>query len=224
MRAFKQAETKEGKMTSEYHAPYSEEGVWGDFTYGAPGVSRGLINMFQLTQSEVSFSEEGTPKTLIIGSGIGWELAYLRINGWDAYGIDLYIPDMPLIKKYSVQGDASNMPYKDNEFGLVVCCETFEHIPEDVCWDILKEIKRISKNFYFTIATIDDAPVYSTHITIYPAWWWMQKIEEHGMNIKHAEAGPKMNLVYAGNRLLRTRYEEGVTIYGSCNLEKQEIP
>ena len=211
-------------MTPEYHKPYNEDGVWGDFTYGAPGVSRGLLNAIQITQSEVKFCENGTPKTLVIGAGNGWEIAQLKASGWDVCGIDLYVPDIPFVKKCSVQGDASNMPFKDKEFGLVLCCETFEHIPEDVCWEILAEIKRVSDSFYFTIATIDDAPVYSTHITIHPGWWWMQKFEENGMNVKHAESGAKMALIYAQNRIARMRYEEGVTLFGSCDFEEQEVP
>ena len=69
------------------------------------------------------------------------------------------------------------MPFKDNEFTLVFCCETLEHIPMDICEKILEESKRVAGLYYFTIATRGDEP-WNSHINIHQGEWWIGKFRE----------------------------------------------
>ena len=202
-------------MIPEYRDTYTEEGIYGDFTYGSPSVSRSFIHATFVTQGG-AFEISNTAKVLCIGSGNGYEIAKFRLEGFKCFGIDLYVPDVKVVKDRSVRGDASNMPFRDDEFDLVFCTETFEHIPEEICFKILAEVKRVGLNFYFTVSTKDDKP-YDTHINIHDAWWWMDKFNECGLKITHAEAMPVIPLVYGGNRIVKLRYIEGVLIYGLCN-------
>jgi hypothetical protein len=194
---------------------YSEDGIYGDFTYGSPGASRGLVNAMFITQGG-AFAIVGKPKALVIGAGNGYEIAQFKVSGFECFGIDLYVPDIPIVKETSVRGDASSMPFRDNEFPLVYCGETFEHIPEEICWKILSEVKRVGEAFYFTIATRGDEP-YNSHINIHPGWWWMKKFEEHGLEIAHAEINSIVSILYAGSGIVKMRFNDGVTIYGRCD-------
>jgi hypothetical protein len=205
----------------DYKVPYSDEGIYGDFTYGTPGVSRGFANALGITQGN-AFRFDGPMKILVIGAGSGYEIAVFRSRGHQCFGIDLHVPDVPFMKEYSVKGDASQMPFAEDEFDLVFCGETLEHIPEDVCLEILSEVKRIGKNFYFTIATRDDGK-YKMHINVHPAWWWMKTFEECGLVCIHSEDCPFVPILYAGHGLLKLRYRDGVTLYGNCNIEESEV-
>lgn len=203
-------------MIPQYEVSYSDEGIYGDFTYGTPGVSRGFINALSVTQGN-AFAFDGPMKILVIGGGNGYEIAVFKTRGHECYGIDLYSPNFAFLKDTSVQGDASDMPFKDKEFDLVFCGETLEHIPEKTCLKILSEVRRVGKNFYFTIATRGDSP-YNLHINVNPAWWWMKTFEECGFTIMHAEDKPIVPITYSGNGLVKCKYRDGVTIYGNCDL------
>jgi hypothetical protein len=201
-----------------YEVPYSEEGIYGDFTYGTPGVSRGLMNALHICQGG-SFTIRGPMKVLVIGGGNCYEVAVFNTRGHTCYGIDLYVPGIPFCKKTCVRGDASKMPFRDQEFDLVYCGETLEHIPEDVCFDILSEVRRVSRSFYFTIATRHDAP-YNMHINVHPAWWWQKVFDEHGFRTIHAEDNPIVSIIYGNSGIIKLRFPDGVTIYGYCDIKE----
>jgi hypothetical protein len=207
----------------EYQAPYSDDGVYGDFTYGTPGVSRGFVNALCLVQGGMPLRFKGKSRILVIGAGNGYEIAVFLTRGHECYGIDLYIPDIKFVKEVSVRGDARSMPYKDKEFDLVFCGETFEHIPEDVCLEIMSEVNRVGRAFYFTIATRDDGD-YKTHINVQPAWWWIKQFTEAGFRILHAEENAVVPILYSGNGLIKFTYRDGVTICGNCNSKESESP
>jgi ubiquinone/menaquinone biosynthesis C-methylase UbiE len=111
------------------------------------------------------------------------------------------------------------MPFKDKEFDLVFCGETLEHIPEDVCLEILKEVQRVSGSFYFTIATHDDAP-YNMHINVHPAWWWQRVFGELGFRVIHAQDHPIVPIVYGNGGIMKLRFPDGVTMYGYCDIKE----
>jgi len=205
----------------QYQEPYTDEGIYGDFTYGSPGVSRGLMNAINVIQKN-AFRYAGKLKILVIGAGSGYEIASFLSAGHKCVGMDLYIPDVPFMKEVCVQGDASDMPFRDKEFDLVFCTETFEHIPEHICYQILKETKRVGKNFYFTIATRGDGE-YKMHINVHPAWWWLKTFEEHDLTIVHGEYAPLILVGYAGHGIIKLAYKDGVTIYGNCDIEGEAV-
>jgi ubiquinone/menaquinone biosynthesis C-methylase UbiE len=43
------------------------------------------------------------------------------------------------------EGDAQNLPFKDSSFDFVMCCETLEHLPDDI--KALNEIIRVCKRY-----------------------------------------------------------------------------
>jgi hypothetical protein len=80
------------------------------------------------------------------------------------------------------------MPYKDNTFDLIVCSEVMEHIPEQDVVATFREMLRVGKDkFYFTInLQVEHIPIagyIQTHITLESPEWWVNRMEEAGMNV-----------------------------------------
>ena len=200
---------------------YSDGGIYGDFTYGTPGVSRGLFNAYFIVRNGAFQMHKGA-KVLVIGGGNGFEVVMFTKHGFDCKAIEFYVPDIPIVKKRTVIGSADDMPFEDNEFDLVFCTEVLEHVHEDVADAILREVKRVGNSFFFTIATKDDPP-YNTHVTIKPAYYWMKKFDDMGFKILNGQMNPSIWNVYGKNYVQRTMYPDGVMIYGRCSdPEKQE--
>ena len=153
-------------------------------------------------------------KILVVGSGNGYELVWFHKAGYPVKGLELYTPNVPLVKKLTTIGSATDMPWENKEFDLVFCTEMFEHVTEEETELILKEMKRVAKRFYITIATRGDAP-YNTHINIQKPWWWMAKFDELGFKIESFQYSPRVFLQF-GKDMGFGVYNDGVTIYGDC--------
>ncbi|MGE4357867.1 MAG: class I SAM-dependent methyltransferase [Candidatus Omnitrophota bacterium] len=89
-------------------------------------------------------------KVLEIGIGDGFGSFYLKKNGLEVTALDIdYQAGQLLRERYInrfnikidfVNGDATNLPFKDNSFDGVITCQVIEHIPENFIIDFLKEI------------------------------------------------------------------------------------
>jgi SAM-dependent methyltransferase len=79
---------------------------------------------------------DGIPPTtaLDIGAGAGGNTRVLEAAGWRATALEFSDAGVQLARARGldvVQGDARNMPFLDDEFGLVVAYDVLEHITED---------------------------------------------------------------------------------------------
>ena len=156
----------------------------------------------------------GKEKILVIGAGNGYEVVYLLKKGFDCYSLDVYAPDLPFVKRRWVRGWAQELPFKDKVFDIVLCCETMEHIPEELTDPVLKESKRVAKRVYFTVATREDPP-FDSHVNVKHPCWWIAKFEELGYDIINAQVYPWFAVAFQNCSML-FRYEEGVLIYARC--------
>ena len=197
-----------------YEDQYSKDGIFGDFTYSSPGVSRGLLISMIVRQS-VFFAVKGKIKVLVMGAGHGYEVVSYIKGGYDVKAIDLYSPDIPMVKEVTTLASADNMPFEDKEFDLIHSTEMMEHVPQKLTNPILRECKRVAKRFVFTIATRDDPP-YCTHINIHPAWWWIKKFEKLGFNIVSAQQAARLHIPFPEGHASHFTWPDGVLIYGEC--------
>jgi hypothetical protein len=184
--------------------------------YGGPITSRGFHNCVMFAQEILV--EFKTPRVLIVGFLAGYDLVYLLKCNVEAYGLELKIPNVKIIKENSVRASATHMPFKDKQFDWVLCSEVFEHLPMKMCKQILKEFKRVSNNYYLTIATRGDPP-YNTHINIHDGEWWIKAIRDSGFGITHAELAQNFRWrvqVESGLIFYISKYKDGVMLYGSC--------
>ena len=187
---------------------------YNDFTYGCPGINKGLRHALSVTQG-MAIPIAGRLKILVVGSGNGYELIHFLNAGHDAVGLELYVPDVEMVKDHSVKGDAGRMPFVDDQFDLVFATEMFEHVQLKSIDSILNEIKRVGRFFYVTVATIDDPP-YHEHVTIKSGSWWINRFENSGLTVLMAQIAPRVILDFGQSLLQSFQYKDGVLIYGRC--------
>ncbi len=181
--------------------------------YSGPGVSKGLRFAAQMHMAFTNNSR--IPRNiLVLGAGAGYEIAFLKKCGYNVMGVDLSIPDIPIVKECSIKKDASKLPFKDKEFEWVFSFEMIEHIPYEKSLEVLRESQRVSENFFFSIADDDDPP-FHTHINIHPGEFWIAKFKELGFRVTHAQIAPLL-LTKIGDQIYITRFKNGMVIRGEC--------
>jgi len=156
----------------------------------------------------------GKIKILVVGAGSGYEVVNYLKHGHHVRGIDLYAPDIKMVKDVTHIGSADNMPFEDDEFDLVHCTEMLEHVPEEMTNDILLECKRVAKRFVFSIATTLDTP-YNTHINIHPAWWWLKQFDELGFDVVNAQQNQRLTIPVKQYASI-IFWPDGVFLHGKC--------
>jgi len=114
---------------------YKYDGRWRS-------VAQDLIDIYGL--------QDGA-KILDVGSGKGFLLHDMKnINpGFQVYGLDIsrYAIEhsMDDIRPNCIEGCASELPYSDNEFDLVISINTLHNLNLNKLWSALAEINRVSK-------------------------------------------------------------------------------
>lgn len=101
---------------------------------------------------------------LDVGCGEGFTLCRFYKNkiGKQLLGIDSSSDSINLGRKLFPfinfkKGNVYSLPYKDNSFDLVICCEVLEHLSDPV--KALKEIIRVSKKF--CLLSVPNEPFFS---------------------------------------------------------------
>jgi ubiquinone/menaquinone biosynthesis C-methylase UbiE len=83
-------------------------------------------------------------KIVEIGCGSGYLLKKIALSGFNIIGCDIVDPGLKKQGFNFVRGDIENLPFKDNEFDIVICNHTLEHIIN--VQKAVDEIKRIAKS------------------------------------------------------------------------------
>lgn len=81
-------------------------------------------------------------KILEIGIGNGIASGYLKSQGFDVTTADFAADLHP-----DVVADVTNLPFPDNSFDTVSCCEVLEHLPFSESLKGLAEIRRVAKKY-----------------------------------------------------------------------------
>jgi SAM-dependent methyltransferase len=141
-------------------------------------------------------------KALDVGCGTAVGIKESRDKGYDVWGCDL--ADVSAwwkeqgIEEYCEIAPARDMPYADNSFDLILCSEVLEHIPEEEIAESFAEMYRVgSDKFVFTICLTEELwPAFgyiTTHCTLKPPQWWLDKINEAGFNVYEAHTALSYN-------------------------------
>ena len=99
-------------------------------------------------------------KILDIGIGNGFVSQYLKTRNYNVVTLDI---DKNLNPDKT--GSVLNIPFRNNCFDVVVCCETLEHLPYKKFRKALSEMRRVSKS-YVILSLPDVKKVCKIHIKI----------------------------------------------------------
>jgi ubiquinone/menaquinone biosynthesis C-methylase UbiE len=97
---------------------------------------------------------------LEIGKGNGFVSTYLKNNGYKMCSLDL-----EYLLKPEVAGSVLNIPFKNESFDVVICCEVLEHIPFENFQKGLMEVNRVAKNNAI-VSLPDLSPAWKYIITV----------------------------------------------------------
>ena len=169
--------------------------VYSTLDYGPIATARGFTGALDM----VHRSWDKGNKILCVGSGNSYEAVLFTLRGRNTYTLDYHHPKVKTLKGKQVYGQGQAIPFKDESFNLVQCCECLEHIPEDEIDTFLSELYRVgSDQYYFTIAERDDPP-YHTHLCLHGIEWWMKKLESLKYDVLNASWRPKARVVTVMN-------------------------
>lgn len=104
---------------------YEHFGRWASYYYQAKNIMR-----------------TNPSKILEIGIGNGIASGYLRAQGFTVTTADFAADLHP-----DIVADVTNLPFPDNSFDTVACCEVLEHLPFSESLKGLSEIRRVAKNY-----------------------------------------------------------------------------
>ena len=122
---------------------------------------------FQERRAIIARAIKGTPpsQALDIGAGAGGNTAVLEAAGWRATALEFSDAGVELARARGldvVQGDAREIPFPDDYFGLVVAYDVLEHIEEDD--KVVAEIARVVRpSGRVLIAVPADPKLWSAH-------------------------------------------------------------
>lgn len=122
-------------------------------------------------------------------------------------GLDYSKNSMGLAKKYVnpnitlIQGDATNLPFKDGVLDAIICCEVIEHIQNDD--STVMEINRVLKPDGKVILSVPNAYYFNEYFELmghyrhYSRKSLEEKLNKHGFQIsKSLNMYPRFNFIY----------------------------
>ncbi len=118
------------------HKGYYYDGRWKE-------PARQLIEHYELNDSS-SFLDVGCGKGYLVHEMREW-LPTMRVAGLDvsSYALEQAKEE---IRDKLIEGSATDLPFADNEFDLVVSLATVYMLSEEDCRKAIQEIERVSKN------------------------------------------------------------------------------
>lgn len=82
-----------------------------------------------------------------VGCGDGRLINCLKDKHDHLYGMDISEEIIKTVEVPKIIGSIDDIPFKDNEFDLVICSEVLEHLPINIYEKSLSELERISDKY-----------------------------------------------------------------------------
>jgi SAM-dependent methyltransferase len=98
-------------------------------------------------KNTIAFIPEDVESLLEVGCGDGRIVNRLKGKYEEICGLDISNKALDYVETPKVQGTLENLPFADNSFDIVICCEVLEHLPYSVYKKAVKEMERVSKKY-----------------------------------------------------------------------------
>lgn len=169
-----------GFYDREYYTGKKGEYRLGHHESIAGNIWHNLANLYRAILIKIFLNPK---RVLDVGCGTGLLVKWLRKFGIEAYGLEIseYILKVVTgdLKPYLKYGDIINIPYKDQEFDLVVTFDVLEHLERSKTKKAVEETARISKKFVLhkvytsenSWVTLFHSPDIS-HLSVLPKSFW----------------------------------------------------
>lgn len=113
------------------------------------GATRGHVGSMPEDQERVRQTvymvPPGISTILDVGCGDGRIMRHL--SSYNSVGVDYAFTSVRNVKGRGVQGSSANLPFGDQSFDLVMCCEVLEHLPRGIFERTLQEVKRVARRY-----------------------------------------------------------------------------
>lgn len=95
----------------------------------------------------ISLIPDGVSSVLEVGCGDGRIINSLINKYPDICGLDISNEALKQVKAPKMKGTLEKLPFSDNSYDIVICCEVLEHLPYNIYEKALKEIERVAKDY-----------------------------------------------------------------------------
>lgn len=146
-------------------------------------------NTFQGLKAKKSYPN--TISTLDFGCGNGYAVKRMRELGESWYGLEYskMAFDRYLQEPFFFHGTTKQ--FEDKQFDMGYSTDVFEHIPEDIIDETIKDFCRVINRYIFmTISLRPSTDNNKYHCTLKPRSWWEKKFIENGFVLDE-------NVIYA---------------------------
>jgi SAM-dependent methyltransferase len=83
---------------------------------------------------------------LDVGCGDGRIIETLS-STYRTVGVDYAFSSIARVKTRGIQGSSGCLPFRDQSFDLVLCCEVLEHLEDDLFLETVSELIRVSRQY-----------------------------------------------------------------------------
>ncbi|OGK47623.1 hypothetical protein A3A93_02945 [Candidatus Roizmanbacteria bacterium RIFCSPLOWO2_01_FULL_38_12] len=151
---------------------------------------RNIVNWYRALLIRIFLN----PKNCLdVGCGTGQLVSILRQSGIDAYGVEISEQAIELadksIQPYLKKGDITKLPYKKDQFDLVLTFDVFEHVERSSIKTAIDETIRVSQKYILhKIYTRENTWINwlhgkdRSHISVFSRRFWQNLFTEN----KHA--------------------------------------
>lgn len=147
---------------------YWEEGTIGYYKYGDFPAHANAVRIILREKPE---------SVLDVGGGYGYIVRRLNLFGVESYCAEVskYCMSKRVTENF-VLCSATNLPFKDKAFDLVVSIAVMEHIPEKNVDDVIKEMVRVGRRGLHGISfRSGPQDIDITHVNVKPLEYWRGK-------------------------------------------------
>ena len=134
---------------------------------------------------------------LDIGCSNGWALQQFADGEIELAGLDPSQTAIDYCKAKGIEatvGCAHELPFKDNQFELVISTDCLEHVCPEHVSDSIKEIHRVAEKYIALkiCPNVDEGDWkklagHDLHLTVKPLRWWKREFTKHGGKVIYTD-------------------------------------